>query len=57
MKNIYRFIVLLGFLLAYGAIVQGQNVEDGYLREMPMCNFDGGLDIANIQLISLLKQV
>ena len=32
MKNIYRFIVLLGFLLAYGAIVQGQNVEDGYLR-------------------------
>lgn len=32
MKNIYRFIVLLGLLLAHGTIMQGQNVEDGYLR-------------------------
>lgn len=32
MKNIYRFIVLLGLLLAHGTIMQGLNVEDGYLR-------------------------
>ena len=32
MKNIYKLIALLGFLLAHDSIMLGQNVEDGYLR-------------------------